>query len=167
MKLKGYLSSKVKKLQQSNISGQGLVCVEAVKKGEIIAIKGGHIIDIKIFEESYESVVGMTLLQIDDNFVIAPLEKTEIEDCTIYLNHSCNPNVGIRGEITIIAMRDIQAGEEVVIDYAFIQNNEDEPMLCNCGSETCRRTITGKDWQIKDLQNKYGRYFSAFLREKF
>ncbi len=166
MKVSSYLSPKVKKVIQSKISGRGLVCVETIKKGEIVAIKGGHIIDIKTFEEKYESIVGMSILQIDDNFIIGPLKQDEVEDSVMYLNHSCNPNVGLRGEITIVAMREIKPEEEIVTDYAMIQDNNDEPIKCNCGSGNCRRIITGKDWQKRELQKKYGKYFSAFLYNK-
>jgi SET domain-containing protein len=162
-----YLSPKVKKIRQSDIAGRGLVSTDSIAKGEIVAIKGGHIIDLKIFEEKYEPIVGMSALQIDDNFVIAPLEKDEIENTVMFLNHSCNPNVGLRGEITFVAMRDISTGEEIVTDYAMIQNNTDGSMECNCNTKDCRKIITGKDWERKDLQKKYGRYFSAFLRNKF
>ena len=34
-----------------------------------------------------------------------------------YINHSCNANAGLRGSVSIIAMRDIKVGEEVVVDY--------------------------------------------------
>ncbi len=166
MKLTSYISPKAKKVVQSKIAGHGLIAIEPISIGEIVAIKGGHIIDLKLFEERCESLVGMSILQIDDNFVLAPLEKDEIEDVVIYINHSCNPNIGLRGEITFVAMRNINIGEEIVIDYAMIQNNNDEAMQCNCGAETCRKIITGHDWSHKDLQEKYGRYFSAFLREK-
>lgn len=167
MKVASYLSQKAKRVPESRIEGNGLICVESIKKDEIIAIKGGHIIDLKTFEEQFESIVGMSILQIDDNFVIGPLEKDEIPDTVIYLNHSCDPNAGLRGEITFIAMRDINPGEEIVTDYAMIQNNDDEPMQCNCGTENCRKIITGKDWRDKTLQQKYGKYFSVFLQQKF
>lgn len=84
----------------------------------------------------------------------------------MFLNHSCSPNVGVRGEITFVAMRDIKVGEELTIDYAMIENEDYPEMKCNCGARNCRKVITGKDWKRKDLQKKYGKYFSAFLLEK-
>lgn len=165
MKISSYLSPKAKRVVQSEIAGHGLVCVEPIKKGEIVIIKGGHIVDLKKFESEFEPVVGMSILQIDDNFVIGPVEVDEIETTVVYLNHSCDPNVGLRGEITFIAMRDINPDEEIVTDYAMIQDN-DESMDCNCGSVDCRKMVTGKDWKIKELQEKYRNYFAAFLLQK-
>jgi len=36
----------------------------------------------------------------------------------MFLNHSCEPNVGILGQIIFVAMRNIDSGEELTIDYA-------------------------------------------------
>ncbi len=83
----------------------------------------------------------------------------------MFFNHSCNPNVGVRGEITFVAMRNIKPGEELTIDYAMI-DDDNYKMKCNCGAENCRKVITGKDWKRRDLQRKYGQYFSKFLLEK-
>lgn len=165
MDIASYVSPKAKSGVKSKIAGRGLISVKPIKKGDIIAIKGGHIIDWKTYEK-YESLIGLSILQIADDFILAPLTKSEIEKVTIFLNHSCNPNIGVRGEITFVAMRNIKAGEELTVDYAMIQDNTDKPMRCNCGAKNCRKIITGKDWRRKDLQKKYGKYFSAFLREK-
>ncbi|MDE7114433.1 MAG: SET domain-containing protein-lysine N-methyltransferase, partial [Acetatifactor sp.] len=83
----------------------------------------------------------------------------------IYINHSCSPNCGLRGEITFVAMRDINADEEITFDYAFL-DNEDYQFQCSCGSLNCRKVITGFDWKIKELQNEYKEYFAEYLKEK-
>jgi len=80
----------------------------------------------------------------------------------LYTNHSCDPNIGLRGEITFLAMRDILAGEELTHDWA-MTDNDDYSVKCNCGASTCRKTLTGKDWQRPELQKKYAGYFSAYL----
>jgi hypothetical protein len=59
-------------------------------------------------------------------------------------------------------MRDIRAGEELTTEYALFDDSEQQ-MECHCGSGSCQRVITGRDWQRPDLQRKYGRYFSTYL----
>ena len=83
----------------------------------------------------------------------------------LHNNHSCDPNCGMHGEITFVAIRDIEAGEELTVDYAFI-DNEDYSFECHCGSENCRHTVTGFDWKIKELQDKYYPYFAQYLKDK-
>jgi hypothetical protein len=83
----------------------------------------------------------------------------------IFSNHSCEPNLGVRGEITFVAMRDITAGEELTHDWA-MTDDDDSTTQCHCGAASCRGTITGKDWQKAELQERYRGYFSAYLAQK-
>ena len=58
---------------------------------------------------------------------------------TIYLNHSCAPNCFLEeaeGRVYVGAERDIAAGEELTIDYAYDANTPLEP--CRCGAAECR-----------------------------
>lgn len=71
----------------------------------------------------------------------------------------------MRGEITFVAMRDINVDEEITFDYAFL-DNEDYQFQCSCGSPDCRKVVTGFDWKIKELQTKYKEYFAEYLKEK-
>lgn len=64
-----------------------------------------------------------------------------------FANHSCDPNSEtdiIKKRIYIIALRDIQAGEEVTYDYSFdVGFYKDNP--CRCGSENCVGHIVSSD----------------------
>ncbi|HSZ31579.1 MAG TPA: hypothetical protein VK784_17700 [Pseudonocardiaceae bacterium] len=47
-------------------------------------------------------------------------------------------------------------------DYALF-DDYDGTMECRCGTPSCRRTVSGRDWQRPDLQRKHGSYFSSYL----
>ncbi len=94
---------------------------------------------------------------------IGPITPETREDGMMHLNHSCNPNVGFRGEITFVALRDIKAGEETSFDYA-TGDHDDWQMACRCGADHCRGIITGFDWKRPELQRKYRGYFAAYLQ---
>jgi hypothetical protein len=115
--------------------------------------------------DKYKSVANEADLQIADDLILAPISEAEFEDVMMFLNHSCEPNVGIQGQIVFVAMRDIAAGEELTLDYATI-DHDTEPMPCRCGAAGCRQLITGRDWQKPELQQKYGSYFAWYLLEK-
>jgi len=83
----------------------------------------------------------------------------------LYSNHSCDANLGMRGEITFVAMRDIRAGDELTHDWA-TTDDDDYCIECNCGAPNCRKILTGKDWQRPELQRRYEGYFSAYLTRK-
>jgi uncharacterized protein len=83
------------------------------------------------------------------------------------LNHSCQPNVGIREQISFVAMHDIPSGSELTIDYAMIDSDPGERMECSCGSPECRKVVTGSDWQLPELRRRYAGYFSRYIEERF
>lgn len=62
-----------------------------------------------------------------------------------YLNHSCRPNAAIRkrdNKLFLFAARDIEAGEEIVIDYSTTIGDDDTwRMRCHCGARRCRRWV--------------------------
>jgi uncharacterized protein len=159
-----YLSRKTE-VRQSKIHGRGLFAICDIRKDEIVAVKGGHIVDGKTLREKITPVLGPVEIQIDNDLFIAPVTEEERELSMLYSNHSCDPNLGIRGEITFVAMRDIRAGEELTHDWA-MTDNDDYSVECNCAATDCRKTLTGKDWQRPDLQKRYAGYFSAYLARK-
>ena len=66
-------------------------------------------------------------------------------------------------------MKDIEIGEEITFDYAMcesVNGLEGNEFDCACGTEFCRGRFTGDDWKIPALWNRYGDYFSPYLREK-
>jgi uncharacterized protein len=152
-------------VRDSKIHGRGLFAIADVAKDEIVAIKGGHIVDRKTLREKIAPLIGPVEIQIDDDLFIAPVSEGERELSMLYLNHSCDPNVGVRGEITFVAMRDISAGEELTHDWA-MTDDDDYSVECNCSACDCRKILTGKDWQRGYLQKRYAGYFSAYLVRK-
>jgi hypothetical protein len=79
--------------------------------------------------------------------------------------------MGLLDSVTCVAIRDIKKGKEVVGDYAFWRTtspNQGKIFFgCNCGSRNCRGSIRIDDWKRKDLQKRYGRYFSPYIKRKF
>jgi len=159
-----YLSPKTE-VRQSKIHGRGLFALADIAKDEIVAIKGGHVVDRKTLREKITPLLGAVEIQIDDDLFIAPATREEREVSMLYLNHSCDPNLGVRGEITFLAMRDISAGEEFTHDWA-MTDDDNYSVECNCGAANCRKVLTGKDWQRSHLQKRYAGYFSAYLARK-
>jgi len=162
---KSYRSPKTEVRNSSKIEGKGLFAREIIKKGEIIAIKGGHIFDSKEYG-NLDDKPRHYCHQIEDNFFLGPRSKEDIEENAIYINHSCEPNVGFDGQITYVALRDIQPGEELCHDYAMCFTRRNIEFKCNCGSKKCRRLITDNDWKLEELQEGYGKHFALFILKK-
>jgi hypothetical protein len=152
-------------VRESKIHGRGLFAIADIAKDEIVAVKGGHIVDRKTSREKITLLLGRVEIQIDDDLFIAPVTDEERELSMLYSNHSCDANLGMRGEITFVAMRDIRAGEELTHDWA-TTDDDDYSVGCKCGAPNCRKILTGKDWRRSELQQRYAGYFSAYLAEK-
>ena len=61
-----------------------------------------------------------------------------------FINHSCEPNSGLRIDGTTVdlyAIRDIAAGEEILFDYSTTLDEDDFTMSCQCGAPSCREII--------------------------
>ena len=149
-----YLSPKVK-VGFSNINRKGLFAREPIGKDEIIAIVGGCVVAKKDLKKTLKDYV----LKIAPGFYLAHFSK-ETLDSDDYLNHSCSPNVGVKGNIVFVAMRDIGKNEELTYDYAMTDNDPGVYFKCNCGAKNCRKLITGQDWENPVLQKKYKDYFA-------
>lgn len=151
-------------VRDSPIQGKGLFARDLIAKGEIVAIKGGSIVTRQTWAK-LEKELGSAEIQISDEFFIAPVSQEERDGSMLYTNHSCEPNIGVQGQIVFVALRDVAPGEELTHDWA-TTDDLDYQMACHCGSSRCRGTITGKDWMKKELQDKYKGYFSWYLQQK-
>lgn len=154
--------------REGAINGFGAFAIEKIKKGEIVFVKGGYILTR---ESMLVEKLGYNYWPLSDKLFLAPKKnstKKEIKKILVVVNHSCNPNCGLRGEITGVAMRDIEINEEITMDYAMLDDEEDEEynLICTCGERNCRGKITGKDWLRPELQKRYKGYFAAYLQEK-
>ncbi|XXQ34806.1 SET domain-containing protein [Plasmodiophora brassicae] len=109
-------------------------------------------------------------LQVHQDLWQIPAWKESGDKCetTDYVNHSCDPSCGMLDSVTVVAIRDIQEGEEITIDYAMVNDGlitePSDNFVCSCNSSICRGKITSSDWRIPELQRRYGDYFSPFMR---
>lgn len=158
-----YRSSKTE-VRVSPIEGQGLFAVRPIGKGKVVAVKGGHILDGKALP-AVEAQIADSFIRIGDGFFIGALRRGEVKANKLYLNHSCNPNLGIRGEITFVAMRSIRGGEELTYDWA-MEDTGPTTLNCRCGGKNCRGKFTRSDWRISALQKRLRRILLGLYRGK-
>lgn len=162
---RSYMSPKIE-LQKSPIADNGLFAVELIEKGELLidyTSSAGRYIAAKEADALFKSGNDY-MLQVDDDLFIAATTDDEIEDAD-HINHSCDPNIGVKGRLQFVAMRDIAVGEEITFDYGMTDTSEYD-IECNCGKPSCRGKVTGDDWKISDLQEKYKGYFSDYIQRK-
>jgi uncharacterized protein len=147
--------------------GKGIFSAKEIKKDELIAIFGGYIISIRD-EEKLPKNMNDYGLQINEEFVLGIKKESEISKADFF-NHSCCPNAGFKGQIFLVAMKNILEGDEVTFDYAMTlhkaKNGRPYRFECLCGLDVCRKYVSENDWENPKLQKKYDGYFQLYLQE--
>jgi hypothetical protein len=161
--VKTWRSAKIR-VSEDTLAGRGVVAVAEIAHDEIVAIKAGHIVTRDQIKQVAEAA-GDLALQIEDDFYLAPRIPAEVDDMSVFINHSCDPNVGFRGQVVYVALRDIRVGEELCHDYA-MERSDDYALDCRCGSPLCRGKVSGEDWKLPELQQRYRGYFSLYIENK-
>src|SRR3972149_11980746 len=137
-----YLSSRLKGRPKGSGDGNGIYTLQPINKGDLLALFGGVVYEWDTFIHLPERERSLCI-QVEDNLFLVPRPIGDGD----YVNHCCNPNAGLSGQIALVAMRDIQPGEEVCFDYAMSDTVAYDEFACDCGAPNCRRSVTGSDWQ--------------------
>ena len=139
--------------------GSGSFAISKISKGEIVASFGGNVINQSELTNYPTDRVSRSLQLNSDTYLLSG----DVPEAGDMINHSCEPNCGIAGTSSVQTLRDIEIGEELTFDYAMSDSSQYDEFNCACGKDKCREKITGMDWQKKDLQAKYSKYFSAYI----
>ena len=129
---------------------------------------GGDLMDEEEFRAFVRNTPRFNAIQVDEGFHL--VERPEVTERRAggSLNHSCDSNLWMADEVTLVARRDIAAGEELTVDYALHTADPDWELdaPCNCGSALCRGTVRGSDWRLAEVQERYRGHFSPFINER-
>lgn len=142
--------------------GWGSYAVEPIEAGETVAAFGGCIVPMAVLQTFSDDRQGRSI-QVDADLYLVSGDTPDPGDM---LNHSCEPNCGLLGQMLVVAMRDIVPGEELSFDYAMCDASDYDEFRCLCGESTCREIVTGSDWRDPVLQAKYAGWFSPYLARR-
>jgi SET domain-containing protein len=140
-------------IRESPIQGTGAFATRHIPAGtRLIEYAGIRITPAEADEQYPDDAPGRHhtyLFAIDDDVVIdAAFEGNEAR----FINHSCDPNCDAVIEdqrIWIETIRDVEPGEELAYDYAYVLKERHTPAAkrrfpCSCGAANCRGTILAK-----------------------
>ncbi len=153
-------------IRASPIEGNGLFAREPLKEGEVVEVMGGMLLD----EAEFAAFLRTAATQYNAIQIAEGLHLVEHPEVTHKrrgsLNHSCDPNLWMDDEVTFVARRDIEAGEELTVDYALFTTQPGWVMDCRCGLRLCRQRVTGNDWKLAELRDRYRGHFSPFINDR-
>lgn len=135
--------------------GQGVFAIKPIAKGELIASFDGQILDDD-FEDWTPDLLNHAIQ-------IGPTTWRDSDGIARLINHSCQPNCGIKNRIDIVAMRMIEKGEEITWDYEMTEMNDWWRMKCRCGSVDCRKKIGNFRNMPKKVRARYKGYISSWI----
>lgn len=131
-------------VRKSRVYGLGCFALEPVGKRRKIAAYAGELVSgrrkvlARIRKQEAEGVIKV--IQLHEALAV---DGAVGGDATAYINHSCAPNAFMRvspgDRILFFALRDIEAGEEITIDYR--DPNHPAAGVCRCGAANCRSKV--------------------------
>ncbi|HET6350390.1 MAG TPA: SET domain-containing protein [Candidatus Krumholzibacteria bacterium] len=157
----GHISSKLEGRLIPSKGGRGLFARERVRSGEVLLVWGGDVVSGDMLKWMSEEKRRLAVQIEEDLYLVTPNEGP-----ADWVNHSCDPNAGLVGQIVLVALRDIRMGEEICFDYATSDGSPYDEFECGCGSRVCRRHVTGDDWKLPELQRRYAGHFSPYIQRR-
>jgi hypothetical protein len=142
--------------------GKAVYARDALEAGDLVAVWSGRIVGADGLDV-LPPVIRRHTVQVEERLYLASLSPDEPPD---FINHSCEPNAGLDGQVAIVALHRIQSGEEVTIDYAMCDGSSYDEFECECGSTLCRGRVTGEDWRNPTLWERYAGHFSPYLERR-
>ena len=124
--------------------GYGVFATDFIPKGTITYVKDP--LEIEIQPELFERYSSL-MKEVIEKYSYRDEEGVRILswDFGKYVNHCCNCNTMSTGYGFEIAIRDIQAGEEITDEYGLF--NIEGEMTLNCKQPGCRLTVSSTDIQ--------------------
>lgn len=139
--------------------GYGVFAARDFQRGELVIRATGPVLPSQ----------SMYSIQIDWD------RHMQVDSPAQYLNHSCNPNLGVRScnidGVEFVALRNIKEDDEITFDYAMTEyrhyprtNPQDEfDLTCHCGSQNCRGRLGYYSELSGELKLKYRGFIAEYL----
>lgn len=146
------MASKESLVVKSTKNGKGVFATKHFQTDEILLEFRGELFTYKELPVPYDKVEDR-YVQVGKDLYMGPSGSTDD-----FLNHSCAPNAGlkiIREKVFLIAIQEIESGEEITWDYSTTMDEDDWEMHCKCGSSNCRGQIRDFKYLSRDVQKKY------------
>jgi len=138
-----------------------------IAKGEKLMEFGGQKVGRADADDQERYRVRSVWIVGDDVFLALPIGDTE-PSLDENLNHSCDANAWLADEVTLVARRNIAAGDEITMDQGTWNFDVAEYTVdaedCTCGSPDCRIRLTENDWRLPAVRERYRGHFHPIVQ---
>jgi len=127
--------------------GLGVFAARFYSPGEVVLVFSGPIVSLE--QVLARGTAQANALQVDNTLYM------DIHAPAVLVNHSCEPNCGIRDDHDLVALRRIEPFEQLFYDYSTTMWEEIWTMYCRCGSPRCRGVVDDFPTLPKAIQREY------------
>lgn len=149
---------------RSKICGRGLFIKQGAKKGERISLIKGTM-KHKVNKTVRDALGHPDWVGVGKDKWIDPAVPYK------YLNHSCDPNCGVKGTVTLYALRDIKPDEELTIDYATTEGDPrwimENGAKCLCKAKHCRQMVRSIQFLPRKRFESYLPYIPKYFQQLY
>ena len=151
-------------IRRSPLHGYGTFALSRIAAGDVVTVWEHRVLTS---DELQAAPAGEAVTPRPDGTYVW-LPPYDLQSPDHFLNHSCDPNVWLMDEVTLSARRLIEPDEELTTDYALFELDQDSVCSfdCRCGSPRCRGAVTGRDWQLPELQSRYSGHWHPVLSQR-
>ena len=136
-------------LRETISKGTGVFATRDIQPGEMIAEFVGETYTAALESQLPPIMVDRCIQTGPTTYVFAENRLAE------KINHSCQPNCGVREKTKIVAIQPIMEGEEICWDYRMSENSDWVLEACSCGAERCAGRVEGYDSLPEDTKLEY------------
>ncbi|HEY0106942.1 MAG TPA: SET domain-containing protein-lysine N-methyltransferase [Rhizomicrobium sp.] len=151
---------------ESKIHYDGVLAAAPIKRGEKLMEFGGERITRAQADDGPYRVRSIWAVAADAYLALPQTDTDASLDEN--LNHSCDANAWLVGDVLLVARRDIAEGEEITLDQGTWNYDETEYTVdaedCTCGAPTCRVRLTESDWKLAAVQKRYKGHFHPIVQ---
>ncbi|MEM6279524.1 MAG: SET domain-containing protein-lysine N-methyltransferase [Verrucomicrobiota bacterium] len=152
-------------IKRNPLGEMGVFAEQRIAEGELISVWGGKIYTEAEIDDLSETRPEFAThpVSVYPGFYLGSTELERLDEAEMF-NHSCEPNAGVRGQILVVARRQIEPGEEITFDYDTTEIDS-IPFECSCGSTCCRGTINGSGWKDPEFRRRNAGFFSTYVQD--
>jgi len=135
-----------------NHYGKAVFAARNYAVGDVICQFTGETFDRSEIPKKYQGE-NDRFVQVGKDIFLGP--SGDVDDL---INHSCDPNAGLKftkAGILLVAIKKIKMGEEIFWDYSTTLFDNNWKMLCSCNTKKCRRVVSDFILLDKKIQRKY------------
>lgn len=139
---------------------KGLFAKKRIKKDEVIFLLKGALVRSPYIPNHK---VGSRWIGVGRNLWI----NSSRNNPGYFINHSCSPNAGFKGRVTLVAMREIRRGEEITYDYSIAEEDLYWSMECKCRKKNCRKIIKSIQHLPAKIFKRYRQHIPPFFQRSY